>query len=349
MGVVRMRTRPKIGEIAKIAGVSTATVDRVLNNRASVSRRAVTAVREALRSLTEGKSALPVVNKVFDVILPRDAGQSTEYLRAAFQFHAERMGIRIRCALVERLNPGALSAELRRCAGEGSSGIAFQALEDPDVRSTVSQVSNLGIPMLTVVSGLSGMGIDYIGLDNREAGRTAGYLMGLLRKGEGVVAIVWGGHLYRGHDEREFGFRSILRNEFPAMDVVDVTCTQDSAQEASERLDAILKDRPDISGVYCVGGGILGTVKALDSHTQSGTRVVIGHNLTTRTRDLLVRKKVDVIIHQDMVEIARKAINHLTKNERQNNDTVSGIPVQVITRENLSDQLSINNLARFLE
>ncbi|MBM4223355.1 MAG: LacI family transcriptional regulator [Gammaproteobacteria bacterium] len=70
-----MRTRPKIGETAKIADVSTATVDRVLNNRASVSRRAVTAVREALRSLTEGKSALPVVNKVFDVILPHGARQ----------------------------------------------------------------------------------------------------------------------------------------------------------------------------------------------------------------------------------------------------------------------------------
>ena len=343
------KKRARIADIARLAGVSTATVDRVLNHRHGASRKAIALVNDARQRLADGTDPASPADGVYDVILPRNAGLSTEYLVAAFRFHAARRGVTLRCSFVERLNPQDLSDALHRCGRDGSRGIAFQALEDPTVRNAVSHVAGLGIPLLTVVSGLSGMGLGYVGLDNRAAGRTAGYLMGLLCMGKGTVAVLWGGHLYRGHDEREFGFRSIVRTDFPEMGIIEVTCTQDDAEEADQRLSELLGKEPDLAGVYSVGGGIVGAVRALDRDRRAGSRVVVGHNLTARTRDFLLERRMDIVIHQDMTSVAQKAMDYLLSSPMKQRGLTGGVAVQVITRENLSDQLDIEALRDFLD
>lgn len=342
-------TRHRIRDIAQIAGVSSATVDRVLNGRPTASKKSIALVKDALLRLADGADPASSATGVYDVILPRQAGLSTEYLVAAFRYHAARRGVNLRCSYVERLNPQNLADELLRRGREGSLGIAFQALEDPTVTNAVARVSALGIPLLTVVSGLAGMGLGYVGLDNRAAGRTAGYLMGSLCKGSGTVAVLWGGHLYRGHDEREFGFRSILRTDFPNMEVIDVTCTQDDAQEADQRLSLLLGTKPGLAGVYCVGGGIMGAVEALGRDRRTDSRVVVGHNLTANTRDFLLQRRMDIVIHQDMITVARKALDYLLSSPTRQRDLAGGVAAQVITRENLSDQLNIEALREFLD
>jgi|32_taG_2_1085360.scaffolds.fasta_scaffold01748_3 LacI family transcriptional regulator len=322
-----------------VSGLSPATVDRVLNERPGVSAKAKRLVEAAIRELAASPRRHMGEGAVYDVILPDRAGMSTDYLAAAFRKFAEARGAEAKVTLVERLNPDSLSRALTRCAERGSAGIAFQAVEDPAVRETASQVISQGTPLVTVVSDLNGMGLQYVGLDNRAAGRTAGYLMGLMAKGEGPVAVIWGGHLYRGHDEREFGFRSALRGDHPGIEVLDVTCTQDDADEAYDRLSELLAQRRSLAGVYSVGGGILGAVKALQRHHKNDHKsVLIGHNLTANTRDHLLARRIDALIHQDMLLIAEKSLNFLA-GEDSSRRTREEIPIQIVTRENVSSHL----------
>jgi len=342
---VNEASRPTIQSIAQLAGVSTATVDRVLNNRGGVSEKTVSRVAAAAEELNRNG---PASDAVYDVILPRDSGFSTKYLGAAFQYHAAKRGVRLRHTLVERLHPQSLAAELYRCEREGSHGVAFQALEDPIVREAAASLSNRKIPIATVCSDLPGMGFGYVGLDNRAAGRAAGYMMGLLCGGKGPVAIIWGGNLYRSHEEREAGARSFLRAEYPNIEIVDIEYNHNDL-EANKRFLSLLTKERTFSGIYCVGGEIIDAVKALDSRRQSAPIVVVGHNLTENTTNFLMRRQVDAIIHQDMLAIAGKSLDFMLAGYGRIRVPSAEIPIEIITRENLSHHLELDQIRPFVE
>ena len=68
-------------------GVSTATVDRVINGRGGVHQETVARVVDALRELAGSHPAGPRRSRseaqVFDIFLPADSGRSTEVLAEA--------------------------------------------------------------------------------------------------------------------------------------------------------------------------------------------------------------------------------------------------------------------------
>ena len=205
----------RIADIARQAGVSTATVDRVLNNRPNVSERTRQRVMQAKAAIESGgaevERARPWRLKVF---LPEDAGPSTEYLASCFQDVGARGNATIECTFTRKMEPAVLARKLRACAGQGIDAVAFQALDDPRVRDAVAELAEFGIPTLALVSALEGSAvIGFAGIDNRAAGRTAGFLMGRMAKSAGDVAVLSGGQLYRSHEDREMGFRTVLRLE----------------------------------------------------------------------------------------------------------------------------------------
>lgn len=65
--------------------------------------------------------------------------------------------------------------------------------------------------------------VGYIGIDNRAAGRLGGYILGrfLGRSTEGKSALFAGSLSYRGHEEREMGFRRVIAEEFPRLSIVE--------------------------------------------------------------------------------------------------------------------------------
>lgn len=333
--------RPKVLEIALRAGVSTATVDRVLNGRGKVSEPTVDRVQSAIQFLrSSSKPPKPRMDQVFDAILPARAGLSTEYLGFYLQKFAEARGFKLRCSFVERMNPAALADRLMECVKSGSAGIAFQALEHPIVKESVRELEKAEIPFVTLLSDLVGVKKRaYIGIDNRAAGRAAGLLMGRFCHRAGKIAVVLGGHLYRGHDERELGFRSIVRSEFSNLDVVDIIAGKDSADENFERVTQCAK-RHDLVGIYIVGGGIAGVARALDALKQTHKTCVIGHNLCSLTKRLLLDGSVDAVIHQDMAEIADSALEQITGDPEETTLGSVEIPIEIVMRENLAGRFS---------
>ena len=334
----------RLREIAREAGLSLATVDRVLNGRGHTSERAEKKIHEAIIRLECGVSLNQVNIGPIDIILPKNAGLSTEYLAKYFKNSASRRGIDLRLHFVNRLDPIDLQNILEKCIENGSAGIAFQALEDVRIRSILLDALAKGIPLVTVVSGLSSSSLNYVGLDNRAAGRTAAYMMSALNHSMGPIAVVWGGHLYHGHEERESGFRSYFRNFEVNTEIVDVRCSQDDADEAYQLVNALLKNRQDLSGIYCIGGGIIGTVKAVENFRNKSRCTIVGHNLTSNTRDFLLQDMVDVIIHQDMRQIADKALDIFCSSDKQNNIYNNLVPIEIITKENIRDIIDIENL-----
>ena len=220
---VRARAR----DIARTAGVSTATVDRVLNRRLGV--RPATAQR-----VVEAAAALDYLPRaaLYEALRPKPMRLSfllpagtNRYLRmlgehiSSSDDQLSGFNVTSHCHFVEGFKPEALARSLYHHARR-ADGIAFMALDDPAVRDAVTDIVARGTPVLTLISDISeAPRTAYVGLDNRAAGRTAGLLIGrFVGERRGKVALIAGSRSYRAHEERAEGFQPDHRGGFAGAD-----------------------------------------------------------------------------------------------------------------------------------
>jgi ABC-type sugar transport system substrate-binding protein len=88
-----------------------------------------------------------------------------------------------------------------------------------------------------------------IGIDNRAAGNVAAYLMGRHLEGRSgaQVAVVVGSFSYRCHEDREIGFRSIMRQQFESVEVLEVIKGEDSDEATYDAARKLLQGKPNIA------------------------------------------------------------------------------------------------------
>ncbi|HWK44475.1 MAG TPA: LacI family DNA-binding transcriptional regulator [Stellaceae bacterium] len=329
--------KPRVADVAARAGVSTATVDRVINGRGGVRQRTVTRVEEAIRSIVGIDQPARIADGPlprFDVILAGDGAQSVKALAEALGDLGAVHGLRLEVDFVELMNPAALAARLRRCIAHDSDGVIVQVLDHALVRDAFDALAQAGIPVVTVLTDIAGADrLAYVGLDNRAAGRTAGFLMGGLCPGPGKLAVVWAGQLYRSHEERDAGFRSYLRNERPELECLEVITGVDKHKVTRARLGEIIAGHTDIVGIYCVGAGVAGAADAVRDAGLERPIAMIAHNFNADTRPYLLSGTIHAVIHQNMTRIATLALDCLRT--RQALPGHVGIPIEIVTRENM--------------
>jgi LacI family transcriptional regulator len=194
------------------------------------------------------------------------------------------------------------------------------------------------VPVLTMVTDISNVSrLGYVGIDNRAAGRLAGHLLGRLMRPEGREVALFAGSLsYRGHEEREMGFRHLLAEEYPELAIVELREVRDDAERAFAEARALLAAYPRLAGVYNIGGGNRGIARALEEAERAREVTFIGHELTEFTRRLLVTGTVDAIIDQNPRVEARDAVDWLVAAAR--NAPAPALPpirIQAIFKENI--------------
>lgn len=317
--------------------MGTATVDRVLNNRPHVRAETRQRVLQAKHAIETGadlsRQTRPWRLRVF---LPEEAGPSTKFLADCFQNVDTGGRAIVECLFSTKLEPAVLARRLRACAGQGIDAVGFQALDDPRVRSAIEELAGLNIPCVPIVSGMvSPHLVDFIGIDNMSAGKTAGFLMGRMTRHSGPVAIILGGELYRVHTDREMGFRAALRRGFPHLEVVGTFTGHDDNEGNREVVGEILSHHPDLVGIYNVGGGVTGITQALKEKQLTGEVMFIGHNLTPKTSSYLLEGSMDVVVHQNMRRVAEQAVQTLIARLENRHYKTEMIPIEIITRENI--------------
>jgi LacI family transcriptional regulator len=214
-------------------------------------------------------------------------------------------------------------------------------LDSPTVRESVRRLIAHGIVVLTLVSDISHVGrISYVGIDNRAAGRLAGYLIGRFLPGAtGKVALIAGALAYRGHEEREMGFRHILQERFPKMDIIAAREVREDADRAYMEVSALLKDNPDLLAIYCIGAGHEGIARALTEFGREQSVVFIGHDLTEDTRAFLLDGVMDAVIDQNARVEARESIDRLVRSIRGETEiSHTTIRIQSVFPENIPSE-----------
>jgi LacI family transcriptional regulator len=332
--------RVRIADVAREAKVSTATVDRVLNKRAGVRGATCERVLSAFEKLSAGGTAGAVepAPLMMDFVLPSGAGPTfDENLRGAVEAEAAGSGATLRWHRFERFNPAALADQIVEIARQGSDGLAIHALEHPLVREAVDRVTLEGTPVIAFLSDLVGSRrVAYVGADNRAAGRTTGYVLGRFSpKEKGKVLVLAGSHLYRAHEEREKGFRGVCREYFPWLEVMDVVIGNDEAEDNYRKVRSMIDLHPDLVGMYNLGSGNRGVVRALKETGRDQDVVFIIHNLTSVSRTFLLDGTVDAVAHLNMDRTVQAATD-LAMRVREDKPVRSTLlPFEILFRENV--------------
>jgi LacI family transcriptional regulator len=336
------RRKTSMADIAKAAGVSEATVDRVLNGRGSVSREKEMRVLEWARKLKIDR-ALGAVSARWlriAVLMQRPVAPYYVHLKQGFElaqktFEAQRAI----CAVTyfESLEPACVVETIRR-ATQNADALIIVAYEHPDITAALRDVS-LAMPVVTLASDLPDTGrLAYVGIDNRCAGRVAGELMGRFLGGAGgEVLVMTGMHDFLGHEERESGFRSVLRRRFPACDIVETVESREQCTMTERLTRDAFRRYPDLRGIYNISVGDEGIATALRALDRLRSTVLVGHELNEGSRRLLMEGALDAVLDQNPAGEAMRSVEIVLRHYHRDVGIAMSqqIPVTVLLRENL--------------
>jgi LacI family transcriptional regulator len=341
-----MRTRPSFEEIAELSSCSKATVDRVLHGRPGVHPRTREKVNKAIAQLeakyengtAKPSGTLPSQNSKRLGFIIQSGQAFTESFLAAIekqqngdrQLQIEGLGTTSDEEVVEAIRGWA----------EGLDGLAIVCKNIPLIIDELKRLRQAGKHVMALVSDVeSSARSAYLGIDNRAAGNVAAYVMGrhLEERSDPEVAVVVGSFSYRCHEDREIGFRSIMRQLFESIEVLEVIKGKDSDEATYDAAQKLLRVRPNIAGVYNVAGGNRGLAEALAELQREHRPVYITHELNKVTEPLLRTQQIDYLIVQDLNEMVRRATQFMREipNDDRPSYELEGIPFRLLTQFNL--------------
>lgn len=309
-------TPVRLQDVAREAGVSLATVDRVLNGRAGVRERTVQRVQAAVQRLAyrpdpaAARLARPRPWRLA-FLLPAGSNSFVALLRAELDALAPWLGeqrARAQVVLADAFSPTAAAQAIGALQGQCDAAI-LMVQDHPLVRAAIDELAAHGVAIVTLVSDVPAQGrAHFVGIDNVAAGRTAGTLLGrFVRKPSGRVGIVMGSRSLRDHAERLFGFQQVMAEEHPKLELLPPIEGQDRSERTEPLVRELLQQHPDLAALYSIGAGNRGIQAALKAAGAAGKVVWVCHELTPHARRALLEGVASAVINQGAAHEVRSA------------------------------------------
>lgn len=316
-----MTRRATTHDVARAAGVSLSTVDRVLNDRIGVREGTRRRVQEAIDRLgyRRDAAAAALSRDTFYRLLFLLPDRGSTFIRSIAPKLRETadgpegMRTEIHTITVPMLDAPSLVTALDQVMPDAYDGVALVGTDARIVRDAIDRAVDRGVHVVTLVSDVPGSRREhYVGIDNVAAGRTAASLLGrFIGTGPGAVQVVLGSRQLRDHIERLFGFEQVLGTEFPHLDLLPVIEGFEDNDRTAEALQARLASSPDLRGIYIVGGGKQGVLSALRASGPPSLIRVVGHDATPHARQALMEGYFDAVLNQDPGHETRSAVRVL--------------------------------------
>jgi LacI family transcriptional regulator len=311
MASKRLTTRITLTDVAKRAGVGTASVDRVINDRGNVSEDVSKRVLQAAKELGL-RRMLPQSHRRMiriDVILARP--ELPLIARMGFEFRrlstSLDRSIIIHRTVLEDERAETLAKALTRTSCDA---VVSYMQDHPIVHAAVEELSAKGIPVVTVISDVPGSArIGYAGTNHYKAGRSAGYFTTRMGRSPGPIVILCNHLGFQSHADRVRGFSQFLAEKAPGWHVAEVIEGGDDRMHSELRLREAFQRHRDTVAIYNVGAANIGVARAIRADLLNLRPVFVGHELTSNTAAFLREGLMSIAIDQSPELQVRLAVN----------------------------------------
>lgn len=316
-----MVKRPTISNLAQAAGVSVATVDRVLNRRlpvsADTSQRVVAAAESigyhATSLLKRRISETPLRRFGFLLQKPDNFYQAFGRDLVAATKHSKEVEGRPTLEFMDELVPSTIAKSLLDMARRVDA-VGFVAMDHPQVNQAVEKVIASGKPVFTLLSPISStICTGHFGLDSRKCGRIAGWTISHLAKSVGKIGIIVGSHRYINQEISEISFRAFMREHAPGFQLLEPIINLDDERIAYEAVSDMVASYPDLVAVYVSGGGQDGFIRALREITGRPRPVAVCNELTSTTQAALIDGTIDLVLATPIQNLSQRLVDSMAR------------------------------------
>ncbi len=260
--------------LAKAAGVSRGTVDRVLHNRGSVKKEIALKIKalakdlgyvpnKAGRALTGVRDhykigvLLPCIGNVFfDGIIEGIDKAVHEY---------EEFGVTVVIKKIKGYEEKTHLEGILDLKGQKCDALCLATIDTPLIAGAINECQELGTKIVLVNSDVKNVKkLCYVGSDYTLAGRTCAGLLGLISHYEKLnILVVTGSNLMQGHKRRVDGFIDELRALKVNFEICAILESNDSDIQAQIETSKYLNEHQNINCVYVTGAGVQGVGAAI--------------------------------------------------------------------------------------
>ena len=154
---------------------------------------------------------------------------------------------------------------IRSLVQEGIHGLILSPYNSPSIAQEINLLCDRGIPVITTNTDIPSKRIAYTGSNYYLSGQTAAGLLGRMTFGEVTVGIITGSSHILCHTERIAGFTETIRKSYPHIHILETIENHDNDKESFEKVQSLLKRRPEINALYFAAAGVYGGCQAVHS------------------------------------------------------------------------------------
>jgi LacI family transcriptional regulator len=285
--VPTVNKKATLSDLAKVLGLSTATVHRALYDHDSVKPGTKARVREVAESMGYRPNLAARFlksSRSFKISINTLQGTTSfwDEVRAGIREEAHSHpvhDVELEFRTYPRLGEGE-EEEFEAALNAQVDGIITFPTRPEALQQWMSRSPNSKVPVICVATDAPNSGRQaVVSVDTMVSGSLAADLLGKFMQGRGKVAVTLSAAAIQEHSEKSQAFQSTLQSLYPDMKVVETIEEHNIESEAYEKSRNLFARHPDLAGMYI-------TTEASIPVLQAARDAQILHRLTVITTDL---------------------------------------------------------------
>jgi len=348
---IARRNNMTTSEIAKKLGISRGTVSRVINNHPNVKEETRKRVLEALKACNyipnEAARSL-VMKRDFRIAVvvfsePKFFWKQVECGVNSAHNELKSQGVKVEYFVTDILNPDEQLELLKDLSKRGFDAIAVAPNNPLLLVEQIDAISASNIPVVIInVDIPTANRLCYVGCNYMHSGSLACEILAKCMNYKGNVVILTLQEQVIAIEQRVTGFRHELSN-YGGIHIDQVCRFNRLAEGVYDEVYSILKNNPEINGIYVSFGALEQTAQAVIDANLVNKVKVVGYDLSETIYDYMKKGAITATIcHEPFNQgyFAVKILHNYLRSGKKPNSTIMYTKLEAIFATNASYYLN---------